>query len=702
MDAQRAALLSKFRDSTRARLHRLGVTWSEIIDGGRREPEQTAAIMREIHTVKGESKLMGYATMNRVAHHVEELLTALRDAGFTGSDAEKDAVLTGVDVLAELVDDEAEPSGARAHRAARFLHEADDLAAVDGSISPGPSEKASKGVGHGDDLFRVEGAALHDLTDRAAALLRRRDLADRIVADIARIASDLSDETARARGAAPRREKLAALVKELTATIGHAQDEGFEDRLEITEMQESVRRIRMVRVQALFERQPATARQLARELHKKVKVVVDDGDVSIDKQIADRLQEPLLHLLRNAVDHGIESPQERLAAGKIEIATISLRARTVGGRVEIVVADDGRGVDVAAVKTIAIERGVIDSATAARLDDAGARELLFAAGFSTRKVATDMSGRGVGLDIVKVIIGELGGTARIESERGSGMRIILSVPVSLALVRALVFSSESGLFAVPSTSVRVIHRLDDLEVVTAADGEHAIIDGTRAPVIGLNDVLGIGAAEAVQDNVLLLDDGSERIALRVGRIIGEMQLVKQPLGAFLAASSLVSGAAILDGGRHCFFLQTGALARLRGAAARPYGGAAQARSRPRVLVVDDSEITRDMLVVLLQRRGFETSEAVDGKDALERMPTARPDIVLTDLDMPVMDGVELIRALRSNATTSGMPIVVLSTRGSASDKERAMHAGASGYVVKSGFKETDLVETLQLFLGERV
>jgi chemotaxis protein histidine kinase CheA/CheY-like chemotaxis protein len=689
---RRQALLAKFRDSTRTRVHKLSSSWARLLDGKGKDPESVAALMREIHTIKGESRLMGYATMNGVAHEVEVVLTRLRSADFHASAADSDLVLAGLDILADLASDDATPSGERARRAAEFLGQ-DGASAItlndDDAAASAPVELA-----RGDDLFRVEGGDLSDLTDRTASLLRRREMLDRVVTDLARVASDLARQNAG--------PKVGALIKELSATIARAQDEGFENRLEIVELQESVRRLRMVEVATLFEQYPPAARQLGRELHKKVRVVVDDGQVSIDKQVADQLHEPLVHLLRNAVDHGLESPEQRRARGKPEAGEISLRARTVGGQVEITLSDDGGGLDPVALRKTAIARGLLDADAAARLDDVGAFELIFAPDFSTRTTTTDVSGRGVGLDVVKRSIERMGGVVRVHSVHKHGCTFTLRVPVSLALVRALVFASDTGLFAVPSTAVMLVSRLHDDEVQVAGDGAHVQMEGgARVPMVDLQDIVGLPRAAAGESTAIFIDDGVTQVVLRVGRVLGELQLVKQPLDPFLAGGSLVNGTAILDGGRHCFFLQVSAMARRAArrssGSVRPSPSPGQERRR-RVLIVDDSEITRDMLVSLLQRRGFDTVEAVDGKDALEKAARTPPDIVLTDLDMPVLDGVGLVKAMRAESALQGLPIIVLSTRGSSSDKERAMNAGASGYLVKSSFKESDLVDAFRQFL----
>lgn len=716
-----AGLLIKFRDVTRSRIGRL-MEGLHDLGGGDGDEAAVAALMREIHTVKGEAKMMGFEVMNLVAHHTENLLLAARDAGFQVSEDDRDKILYGCDLLAALSQDEPVPEEETARAARAFLDgkevgaasppaetRAEEAPARSSSVTP-----RARGEGDGLDVVRLDAAALGTLTRLSGELARCQQHSERLLAELLRLTTEIGrtesadlkpSAIASAQGevsaARPAPHRRGALAKEMTAVIARLQEEGFETSLHVGELQETVRRIRMYPVRTLLEGYPAAIRGMARELGKKVEVTVDAGQVIVDKQVVDQLGEPLVHLIRNSVDHGIETGEERQAAGKSPRGSLLLSARQVSGaQVEIVVQDDGRGIDPARVRSVAISRGICTPAEAEGLTDEATLWLLFQPGFSTSADITLMSGRGVGLDVVKKAIEGVGGSVHVETRLGQGTTFRLRVPISVALTRALIVEGAVGLCALPSTSVVLATRVNRADVSVVGDGSSVRIDGEAFRLLDLDELLGQGAtAPPPVMDVVVLGDGEQRVALRVGRHIGEQQLVRQGLDGFLAGIPFLNGTAVLEGGRHCFFLNQSALFRSWGgprAAARPHVSA----RRRRVLIVDDSEITRDMLVSVLRRLGCEVVEAVDGQDALERLANTTVDLVLTDLDMPLLDGFGLLRNLRSRSDTQDVPVVVLSTRGSSSDKTQAMAAGANAYIVKARFRQADLEDLLRLHLPE--
>lgn len=732
---RRKALIAKFRGITRERIASIAEMLT-MLDGNGGDDETIAGLMREIHTIKGEAKIMGFALMSHVAHRTEDLLLSVKQKGFALSLDEGELIFAGLDLLGVLVEAEKEPPQELAERGARFAANvtaqleapseepespSEDVAAEPAPKgAPAPRERdvgrAAAPQSLDESFVRVDSSTLVSLTNRTGELLRRQEQTDRVLSDLARLVRDLSSELGvlqgtdlnvhfEADGSSLRGTgsltTLMALAKELGATLGVAREEAFESRLQIGELQETVRRMRMCPVRTLFAPYPRAIRELAREMGKRVRVTLDDAVVHVDKQIVDRLADPLLHLVRNSVDHGIEPPEERRAAGKEPQATVTLSARQVGGRVEIAIADDGRGISVEQVRARAASLGLLSKG--AELDREEALGLIFAAGFSTRAEATDISGRGVGLDVVKRAVEELGGTIRVVSELGQGARFILDVPISVALTRALVVESSAGFFALPSTGVVSAATVPAASVVAAGSGRAIQLDDELIPLISLEEVLGYQRRDIAKDlHVVVVAGANHDLAVEVQGFVGERQVIKRALDPFLQGLQLLNGTAILEAGNHCFFLNTSALMRKApraSAVARAPAEVVQRRRRS-ILVVDDSEITRDVIVSTLRRLGYDPLEAVDGKDAQDKMAHALPDLLLTDLDMPVLDGIGLIHAVRADARTSDLPIVVLSTRGSNEDKQRAMAAGANAYLVKATFREQEMAECLQMLLPD--
>ncbi|MEM9696488.1 MAG: response regulator, partial [Myxococcota bacterium] len=452
-------------------------------------------------------------------------------------------------------------------------------------------------------------------------------------------------------------------------------------------------------------------REMAKESNKKIAARIEGEEVEVDSTVLARLEEPLLHLLRNAVDHGLESPKERALAGKPETGQLTLKARQSGAQVEIVVRDDGRGIEVQEVAEAAVKRGFIapeerDSITA---DDAA--HLLFDPGFSTRDAASETSGRGIGLDIVRQQVAALGGRVAFDSLPGQGTEFRVYVPASVVRAPTLMLEHRYRSYGVPSMAVT------SLEQESAVD----VVEGGPRPMVRYQDalwllddlarLLNLGSGPSGEERkVLFCEHQGRRVALAVERVRGEEAVIFREMAPFARGCRTVTGTAVSSDGRLVVLLNVPELIRLAVAAdtaarwepawqeAGEEGRVVAARGEgTRVMVVDDSELTRDMLVTLISDAGYEVVEAVEGRDALEKMKRAAPDIVLTDLEMPVMDGFVLLRTLRGDAELRRLPVVVCSTRGSDEDRERAAQLGADGYVVKTQFTSAHLLSTLGRF-----
>lgn len=712
-DDRRAALLERFRATTLERLAKLHAAFAHLLES----PDDAvvaAEAMREIHTLKGEARMMGLAAINDVAHRTEDVLLLARKLRFQLPGAEE-IVLQGLDLVGALL---REPAFAGDRLAGPLSSFADEVAAllagapVPADVEPAP-ERSTGGLRRlrDGDSVRVPVDRVAFLTDAAGGLLLRQEELEATTADLDRLVRDVARGVEAARSASPAARddpalaRLGALAKEMGRTLAHLRDGAVDRRVDLGELQDAVRRMRLLPLRGLFEIVPQAARDLAKEQGKKLRVVVDGADVSVDKQVLDVVDGLVVHLLRNAVDHGVETPAERTRAGKPEEGTLRLIAREQAGRVELVVADDGRGVDVEAVRAAARERGLLDEAQAAALDVDGAVALLFQAEFTTRDEVTDVSGRGVGLDAVKRAVEGLGGEVAASSRPGRGLEVRLSVPVSVALTRMLVVQIAEGLYALPSASVERVMDALPADIERAGAGAVVRVDGARLPLHPLGALLGFDAALRTDaaTRVVVVEHGGARLALAVQGVFGEREMVQRSLDPILGGLRVVSGTSVAEGGKLVVSLAVPALsAAAADAAARSVDVADSVAPAPRkrkVLVVDDSELTRDMLVHLAGRLGVETAEAVDGYDALGCMQRDRPDLVLTDLDMPAMDGFALLERMRRVPALRDLPVVVLTTRGSDVDKRRAMEAGANAFLVKSAFRAEDLQRVFDIFLG---
>jgi two-component system chemotaxis sensor kinase CheA/two-component system sensor histidine kinase and response regulator WspE len=466
-----------------------------------------------------------------------------------------------------------------------------------------------------------------------------------------------------------------------------------------------LREVRHVGLDTLFERIPRAARDVAEALGKSVGVHVSGESIEVDKQVIDNLAEPVLHVVRNAVDHGIEEPAVRVRAGKPERGRLSLHARRNRDRLELVIEDDGSGIDLPHLRAAAVRAGLIDQGTADTMTESAALDLVFAAGLSTRGEVSEFSGRGVGLDVVRARLGALGGDVSVKSEPGRGCTFLLSMPLRVAIARALVIeigppdSKHTERYALPTSSVLDVGRLEPEAVRQIAGAAAVPFRDQFALVADLAAILGSPERQPEElPRLVYVGQAKQVYALEVDRILGERELITRPLGGILQESRIVSAAAVLEDGRPALVLNVQELVGRAGVRVRGARKPTTASpSRRRVLVTEDSLITRSLIADALRAVGYDVAEAEHGVQALEKLSQGRFDLLLSDLEMPVMNGFELLGKVRSDERLRDLPVIVISSLGAPEDKRRALGLGATAYVVKSEFSErglTDLVGRL--------
>lgn len=720
-ESRRARLLDKLRVVTPQRIALIQATLDRGGALADAEPEIKESLKREIHTLKGETRLMKLVLASEVAARTESLLLD----GFQGPMAEA-VVRHGLELIGRLVDADEPYDAALVAEATAFKDAMADSGVVETQeplprpsgvppdtfdtdlhseppakpdVNPRPEQAAT-------DYVRVSTTHVTAMTDIAGELLVRHEQLERALADIERITLGIIAEAERSKSLSAHVSRTAGLAKvaafgrEILSTLSRSGEEQFQNALQLSTLQEEIREIRMVRMGDLFASHARGIRHLAREQGKMVRVHLEGEHVTVDKHVLDCLDEPLLHLCRNAVDHGLETPEERAIGGKDPRGEIRMIAREIGGHVQITVSDDGRGVEPERILKVAVRNGLLDEARASRLKREDVFQLMFRPGFSTRDTATDVSGRGVGLDVVSTMLGDLGGSVNVESTVGLGTRFVLRSPISTAFTRGLVVKAADGLYAIPSTSIASVIPVRPQEIELNGNGRSITVDGERIPLVSFSEMLGAETKFASGEGRAVLIEGQGRIALLVDEVAGEREAVRRNLNPFLAGVDLVSGTGMMEGRRLVMFVNLQELFRLAGTQVgwREVAAALEPQARlrkSRVLVVDDSELTRDMLVSLLERLNFVVDEAVDGADALQMLERHKPDLVMTDLDMPVMDGFGLLGRIRESPALQSLPVIVFSTRDSDDVKRRAMKAGANAYLVKAAFRADELNRALR-------
>lgn len=489
--------------------------------------------------------------------------------------------------------------------------------------------------------------------------------------------------------------RLRALGGDLRQLARDGQREAEGQRLAGAVLREDLRALRMVPAALMLEPIRRTVREVAGRLGKSVEVEVAGAEVRLDRRIVDELRDPLLHLVRNAVDHGLEGPAARRAAGKPEAGRLLVRVEPRGGRVGVVVEDDGRGLDLPTIKALAVERGLLAAADAARVGDAEAARLIFRPGFSTAAALTEISGRGVGLDVVQATAARLGGAVDVTWAPGRATRFELDLPLTLAATAAILFRAGRDVAALPADAVERVLLLRPAQVGTVAGRATVEVAAGQAPFAWLSQLLGLppGRFSQKAQPALLLALGAQRAVVAVDEVLGQQEVVVGALGARAARAAHLAGATVLDDGRVVGVLNAAEVVRR----IQPAALAAPAAAG-RIVVADDSLTTRAAMKALLELAGYQVAAAADGEEAFQLVRDQGAALVVSDVQMPRLDGLGLVRRLKADARLRAVPVVLVTSLDAPEDRAAGLAAGAEGYLVKREVERGRLLELVRQLL----
>ncbi len=467
-------------------------------------------------------------------------------------------------------------------------------------------------------------------------------------------------------------------------------------------LQEDIHRIRMLPFGDGCAGLDRAVRDAATATGKQVEFSIDGADIEVDRTVLEGLRDPLLHLIRNSIDHGLESPADRQKAGKSEAGHVKVSATLRGSQVDITVTDDGKGLNRQAILNKLRSKGLAEPR-----DDQELYRSIFQPGFSTAEIVTGLSGRGVGLDIVKSQLELLHGTIDLSSQPGFGTRFSLSVPLTLTTISALFVRERGQSFALPSTNVSRLVRFESGDVKSMSGQDVMSLGGSPIPVTTLGSALGLQRGESATPRKhltgVVLTTGDRELIVIVDELVNEREAVVKNLGPQIRRLRHVSGATLLRNGGIALLLNVATLVR-----SQTTSGLAMARvdwssdvvavSARRVLVVDDSVTTRSLLKGILESAGYDVTAAVDGQDAWNRLQNSDIELVVSDVDMPNMDGFELTSQIRKSEQYEHLPVVLVTSRDTDEDKAKGVQAGADAYLVKSSFQQTDVLDTIEQLL----
>jgi two-component system chemotaxis sensor kinase CheA len=491
--------------------------------------------------------------------------------------------------------------------------------------------------------------------------------------------------------------RLYALGGDLRRISREGQREAEQQRLTGALLREDLRALRMVPAALALESAARAVREAALRLGKEVKVRIEGGDVRLDRRLVEDLRAPLLHLVRNAVDHGIEPVEVRRAAGKPAAGTVVIRVEPRGSRVGVAVEDDGGGLDLAAIKEVAVRAKLLGAEEAEQLTDAEAARWVFAPGLSTARSVTTVSGRGVGLDAVADAMARMRGAVEVKSERGVGTRFELDLPLTLAAAAGVIVRVGDVTAIVPADAVERVLLLDSF--VDARPGATVRVGDAVHPFAALAETLGIGRAPPPGRAIgLVLALGSQHAVVAVDEVLGEQEVVVSALGGLASRVAHLAGASLMDDGRVLGVLAPGEILRRIGPAAVPVRSAA--RGGLTAVVADDTLASRTLMASLLEAAGYSVRLAPDGDAALALVEEGPCDVVVSDVQMPRMDGLALTRRLRADPRWRRVPVILVSTLDGPADVEAGTAAGADAYLSKRDLANDALVRLVRSVLGE--
>ncbi|MBD2013223.1 hybrid sensor histidine kinase/response regulator [Microcoleus sp. FACHB-53] len=724
-------------------------------------------LLRETHSLKGDSRMLGVKDVETLTHQLEDILGAVKrservftpqtfECLYLGLDAIRKiaheaitgqsagisvfhvlAQLMGADSSDELPETQETVAESNGAASAQSMGEP-PLTFQDAVQTKEPVEPTAEGLAQVSnyqiDTIRVESQKLDKLLTQASELVvTKGQMGDRLAeidqilaqwaewnreAFVSRLTFDELERRLQTSELQPLQNfynLVESRLEQLGVVLNRLRSTTYEDNAKLetvaNELESGIHALRLLPFSTIFNLFPRTVRDLAKQQGKEVNLVLEGGDNSVDKRILEEMKDPLLHLLRNAIDHGIETPQERQSLGKPTTATIRLRGYQVGSTVSIEVIDDGRGLDVEAIKRAAISRNVRSRQELAQMSTAEIQALIFAPGFSTRTAVTEISGRGVGLDVVRANVDRLKGNIQVEFTPNKGCLFRITMNSSLSTTDALIVRVSEHPYAIPVGFVEAMQLVSPQEVFAREGSQTLPFQGESVTVTWLADLLGLPVKTPTSTKALraasktipciILRIGSERLALLVDVILEQQNIVLKPHSQLLKRIRNISGATILGTGEVCMVINPPDLfksARKAIASVTVKELTEQAQVKPKILLVEDSIPIRTQMKRILEGAGYAVTAAVDGEDGFNKLRVGSFHAVVSDVQMPNLDGLELTAKIRQFQEYKDLPVILVTTLASSEDKRQGQQAGANAYITKGDFDQGVLLDTLRTLI----
>jgi two-component system, chemotaxis family, sensor kinase CheA len=783
IDDEELRILYKAASAEHIEAIELGLLHLEKVPDDR---ETLKSLLREAHSLKGDSRMLGVIDVETLIHQMEEVLSAVEQGQQSLTTELCDRLYKGVDALRKIAREATtgEPSGVNVFLTTAMLmganeppnpapvsqlsdeelaidlnwskktleiafpdHSSSDDAFLDDSLldhsssedafsedifqempalaldsfvqesktleaqpSIGTSEPSPETLNQGDrfqiDTLRVESTKLDTLMTQADELAVTQLRIARSAEDLATLLNLWEDWS---RDSSQRSDGLSAQFGQLLNQLRFTASEDAA-RLETVanDLESGIRNLRMMPLSSIFNLFPRMVRDLARDQAKQVNFVVEGDHLLADKKILEEIKAPLLHLLRNAVDHGIESSLDRLTMDKPPTATLRLRGIQNGSQICLEISDDGRGLNLDAIRKTALRRGIHTESELARMTPDQIQGLIFASGFSTRTAVTEISGRGVGLDVVRANVEQLKGSIQVLSTPGQGCLFRITLNMNLATAQALIVEVNQAPYAIPLESIETLKLVSREEIFPVEGSLTMNWEGKPISVAWLTDVLELPvqspsttqAIRALHKAVpcVVIRQGADHLGLLVDEFLDQQHIVIKPHSKLLKQVRNIAGATILSSGEICMVLNADDLIKFTGTgstAIAPNRIAETEIRQTRVLLVEDSLPIRTQMRRILEGAGYKVSIAVDGLDGLNRLKSGTFDAIVSDVEMPNLSGLELTSQVREFPQYDELPIILVTTLAKEEDKRKGADAGANAYLTKGDFDQSLLLSTLR-------
>jgi two-component system chemotaxis sensor kinase CheA len=803
VEFDRSAFISKFQEEAQDLLQRLneGVITLESTPDDRPLIDQ---LMRDAHTIKGSSRMVGLIEISDVAHWLEDIMVKVRERELAYTPDMTDTFFEALDAIVYLTDNAGvnvdgaidlmgvksrlaalagespeaavaveapEPVAQKPVRAPRKkpavvvpAEPVEALAAHDEQLGEADAHDAhdaddddEAGIGNGSTLVHSQGSVSLEVDDalsgghartvqrdgelksKAQQTIRIRThqvdellnvISEVVIAqikteqrthDIRGIqvhANDAWQAWVRVKSALASMGSLELVEamsddinsldamlsesrREVSTFIKQYADDSSRTSVVVADLQELGMGLRMLPANTIFQAFPRAVRDLAKQFHKDIELTIEGGATELDKKVLEEINDPLVHIMRNAVDHGIEDPATRIAAGKPATGTITLAARQEGDRIVIEISDDGAGIDPDIIRESAVRKGYITEAEAKSISDREAQYMIFEAGFSTAAIITEISGRGVGMDVVReFVVEKLKGSLDLSSKPGQGTTFRLTIPLTLAIIRALLLRVGEQVYALPTGSIDETLRVDPAEIIKVEGREVIRRQRRTIPLVRLSDILGVPAdPPGMKVPIATIGYSGHRMGFMVDAFVGEQQIVIKTLGTHLVKVDNVAGVTILGAGEVVPILNVPDLmnnARTRSGQRVGRVERVERQGARKILICEDSFTTRELERSIFEAAGYDVETANDGAQGLKKLKEGlQVDAVVTDVQMPNMTGFELTRAIKSDPALEATPVIIVTSLERDEEKAEGVEAGADAYITKSVFNQDTLLDTVE-------